>query len=92
MLTTKFKSERGKLKTNPDVVAARVKFSAKRKLVGTNFHLADESATEAKRCCGMQVILNTNYESIFLVSFNSLHQVIFQQQETHILRHYYVIH
>ena len=81
MLTTKFKSERGKLKTNLDVVAARVKYSAKRKLLPAQ---TDESATEAKRCCRMQVITNTNYESLFLVSSNSLPQ----QQENCILRHY----
>lgn len=57
MLTTKFKSERGKMKTNLDVEAARMKYSAKRKLVTVQ---TDKSATEATRFCRMQVIFNTN--------------------------------
>ena len=46
MLTTKFKAERGKLRDDSEVLAARAKFGAKRKIAVSD---AAEDST-AKRC------------------------------------------
>lgn len=56
MLITKFKSERGQLKDNTEVTAARSKFSAKRKLSTVTEH----ETSEAKRCIRLEV----NFEVI----------------------------
>lgn len=51
MLISKFKSERGKLKDNTEVSAARCKYSAKRKLgIST-----EPEGSEAKRCSRLEV-------------------------------------
>ena len=53
MLITKFKSERGKLKENAEVAAARTKYSAKRQLIAATE--SESEPSEAKRCSRLEV-------------------------------------
>jgi hypothetical protein len=50
MLTNKFKSERGKLKS-PEVLVTRSKYSAKRRLVSTANEVLETVAKRCSRVC-----------------------------------------